>query len=246
LGGFSDSEESALPTTPFTHSALRELYVHNIGYIDPSETLDLAIFPSLEKFGYTSSDGTPFPRSAFPSLFDRSNCQLTHFELSGDLRNVKSNHFISILFNLPTVTHLKLEDSYGELYGDTIMSDELLQWLTPTLRRDKAVWTKLLPRLVSLDFLGHETFSWSSLANLVDTTTLNGHSTLGRTKNSIRRIFFRVYHWPGTESIDLDSVVRFKCACDAGISINIVYEQPLSLASGSIPAVSVYPLDIFP
>jgi len=249
--GLSDIDENMLPTAPFTHSALREWYCHNDDNIYPLDLgtlLDLAVFPSLEKFGYRGSNGTIFPHLALHSLFNRSNCQLTHLELSGDLEEATSDDFISILSDLPTITHLKLEDSCRQCMNEAIMSDELLQRLAPTLSDDEAVRTRLLPRLESLDFLGHKTFSWSSLACLVNTATSDGCSTLGWMTNSIRYIFFTVYHGAGTEFIDTDSIVRFKLAHDAGISINIVNEAPpLCIISLSDSAVDyVYPFDVFP
>jgi hypothetical protein len=114
LGGLIGDQEYPLPTTPLTHSALRELYLEtNESRMDPSELvtmLDLVTFPSLEKFGYDSGSRTSFPNSAIPSIFNRSRCQLTHFDLCGDLRNGTTDDLISILSDLPTITHFKLQE----------------------------------------------------------------------------------------------------------------------------------------
>ena len=213
---------------------------------DMETLLNLSVFPSLDKLGYGSSSGMDFPNRALSSLFNRSHCQLTHFDLTGDIQGATSDDLISIVSDLPTITHLKLEDMRLE---DTIMSDELLQRLAPTLSNEVAR-TRLLPRLGSLEFFGHKTFSWSCLANLVSTTTPDGSATLSQT-NSIRRISFKIYHRPGTEFIHENSLVRFKSACDAGISINIANEAPLDIgdtpASRSLSVVNgEYPFVVFP
>jgi hypothetical protein len=74
-GLIGDTQEYALPSTPLTHSALRELYLETgdeseIADIHPSELktiLNLAVFPSLEKFGYGSGSRSFFPNDA-PSI----------------------------------------------------------------------------------------------------------------------------------------------------------------------------------
>ena len=72
--------------------------------------LNLATFPSLEKFGYYSGSSTLFPNNAIPSIFNRSRCQLTHFDLCGDLEDGTTDGLISILSDLPTITHFKLQE----------------------------------------------------------------------------------------------------------------------------------------
>jgi len=79
-----------IPITPFTHFTLKRLYLgsDDDADIDPfqAETLlGLAVFPSLEHFGYRLPIDCFFPNDALQSLFHRSHCQLTHFDLSGDL-----------------------------------------------------------------------------------------------------------------------------------------------------------------
>jgi len=261
LGGFiADEAEYPLPTSPLIHSALRELYLEtgSDSAITPSELetlLDLAVFPSLEKFGYLCSMGKLFPNRALRSLLNRSHCQLTHFDLSGDLENCTSECFISILSDLPTITDLKLEDHYHRHLECALMSDELLQRLTPT-RCGEFIQTRLLPRLKSLKFLGYKTFSWSCFANLVSTANVSDSDPCfsqgrGDTTRSICRFSFRLYHGPGTEFIDANSVIRFKGARDAGISINIVNEAPPRMSSPTFPFAlpgvnRVYPFDVFP
>jgi len=235
-GVIADEAGYPLPTTPLVHSALRQLHLEagsdlDITLSELETLLDLAVFPSLEKFGYICSMGAVFPNRALSSLFNRSHCQLTHFYLSGDLENCTLECFTAILSDLPTITVLKLEDNHHRHLEDAIMSDELLQRLTPTLCGE-VIRTRLLPRLESLKFLGYKAFSWSCLANLVSTmTVLDSDPFLSQeqrntTTNAIRHIFFRVYHGPGAEFIDVNSIVRFLCARHAGISINIVNEAP--------------------
>ena len=93
--------------------------------------LDLVTFPSLERFGHDSGRRSTFPNSAIPSIFNRSCCQLTHFDLCGDLRNGTMDDLISILSDLPTIMHFKLQDSYSRRLDDALMSDMLLRRLTP-------------------------------------------------------------------------------------------------------------------
>ena len=73
------------------HSALRELYLgtNEDLPIHPSELLtmlDLATFPSLEKFSYHSPTRTSFPNSAIPSIFVVNSPILTFLETSGTAR----------------------------------------------------------------------------------------------------------------------------------------------------------------
>jgi hypothetical protein len=228
LGGLIGHQEYPLPTTPLTHSALRELYLEttNEHRMDPSELvamLDLATFPSLEKFRYHSLSRTSFPNSAIPSIFNRSRCQLTHFDLSGDLRNGTAGDLISILSDLPTITHFKLHDVYCERLDDALMSDMLLRRLTPIRPSESIHIDRLLPRLESLEFWGYKGFSWSCLASLVSATILDGgpdfHTTPERPEctNLIRRISFRVHAEKEMEHVDTRSLVHFQVAHRAGI-----------------------------
>jgi hypothetical protein len=132
LRGLIGQPEYPLPTTPIMHSALRELYLETSdeSRMDPSELvtmLNLVTFPSLERFGYDSGNRTSFPNSAIPSIFNRSRCRLTHFDLCGDLQNGTTDDLISILSDLPTITHFKLEDKYSQRLDDALMSNELLE-----------------------------------------------------------------------------------------------------------------------
>jgi hypothetical protein len=71
-----------------------------------------------------------------PSVFNRSRCQLAHFDLCGPhLENGTSDDLISILSDLPMITHLKLEDDHSRRLDDAIMSDKLLKRLTPIHQR---------------------------------------------------------------------------------------------------------------
>jgi hypothetical protein len=228
LGDVIGEPEDPLPITPITHSALRELYLerNDETMVHASELvtmLNLSKFPSLEKFGYNSWSRTSFPNSAIPSIFNRSRCQLTHFDLCGDLRSGTTDDLISILSDLPTITHFKLEDKRRHL-DDAIMSNKLLQRLTPFCTSESLHIDRLLPRLESLEFLGYKGFSWSYLASLVNATTSDGGANLRTTPkrpectNSIRRISFRVYAVKETvEHIDTQSLAYFKGAHRVGI-----------------------------
>jgi len=253
----SDAEEHSLPTTSITHPALRELYLvtGDDSDIDPSELetlLNLAIFPSLERFGYKSTRASFFPNSALPSMFNRSHCQLTHFELSGRLENGTADDLISILSDLPTITHLKLDDSHSWRSENAIMSDKLLQRLTPIPRSEFTNTGRLLPRLESLEFIGYKAFSWSCLASLVNTTTTSDGgpyfpttSERQESTTSIRHISFRLYFWQEVDFIDEHSIARLKDARDAGISIVILNEVPFFDGVGN-PIGAGNPVNLFP
>jgi hypothetical protein len=90
-----------------------------------------------------------FPNRALHSLFNRSHCQLAHFELSGHLQNGTVDDIVSVLSDLPTITHLKLEDDLSWLLRRFFKSDESLQSASP-IRCSEAVHA-VLPRLQSLD-----------------------------------------------------------------------------------------------
>ena len=227
LGGLIGHQEYPLPTTALTHSALRELYLKTNEElrIHPSELvtmLDLVTFPSLEKFEFHSGTRSSFPNSAIPSIFNRSRCQLTHFDLCGDLRKGTTDDLISILSDLPTLTHFKLEDSYSRRQDNPLMSDMLLRRLTPICASEFIHIDRLLPRLESLEFQGYKGFSWSCLATLVSATTLDGGPNLRATPerpectNSIRRISFRVYAEEEMEHVDTRSLVHFQGAYRSG------------------------------
>ena len=225
LIGYPDSD---LPTTSLTHSALRELYLgpNDVATVDTSEVvtlLNLSTFPSLEKFGYDSGSRNSFPNSAIPSIFNRSRCRLTHFDLFGHLENGTTGDLISILSDLPTITHFKLEDKYNRRLDDAIMSNQLLRRLTPIRPSESIHIDRLLPRLESLEFIGYKGFSWGCLAGLVSATTWDSDQSLHITPerleciNSIRHISFIVYAMEEMEHIDTRSLAHFKGAQRAGI-----------------------------
>jgi len=254
LGLASDIEDHPLPTTPITHSVLRELYLEagdelDVDLSEMETLLNLAVFPSLEKFGYKSSNRSFFPTNSLSSMFDRSHCRLTHFHLSGHLENGTSDNLISILSNLPTITHFKLEDNHSQRMKDAIMSDKLIQKITPIPRTKLTHRGRLLPHLESLEFLGYRAFSWSSLASLVSAASSDGSLILPSERhwrrNSIHRISFTIYFRGEREFIDAHSLAHFKCAWHAGISITIVNEidpedRPPDGALGNL----VFPLDL--
>ena len=217
LRGLIKHPEYPLPPTPITHPALKELYLNtNESRMDRSELatmLDLVTFPSLERFGYDSGSRTSFPNTAIPSIFNRSRCRLTHFDLCGDLRRGTTDDLISILSDLPTITHFKLEDKCSRRLDDALMSNMLLRRLTPSRPSE---FDKLLPRLESLEFLGYKAFSWSFLASLVSAANSDDGTTPECT-SSIRRISFEVYAEEEMERIDAQSLVHFQAAHRAGI-----------------------------
>ena len=228
LGDFVGDPEYPLPTTPLTHSALRELCLetNDEEKMHPSELItipDLATLPSLEKFEYYSATRTSFPNSAIPSIFNRSRCRLTHFDLCGDLRNGTTDNLISILSDLPTITHFKLCHLYHLRLDNTIMSDQLLRRLTPIRPSESIHIDRLLPHLESLEFIGYKGFSWNCLAGLVSATTSDSGQNLRiapekpECTNSIHHISFRVYAVEGMEHIDTQSLVHFRDAHRAGI-----------------------------
>jgi hypothetical protein len=227
LRGLIGQPGYSLPTTPITHSALRELYLETSdeSWINPSELvtmLKFSAFPSLEKFGYNSSIRSSFPNSALPSIFSRSRCRLTHFDLCGDLQNGTTDDLISILSDLPTITHFKLEDKYSQRLDDALMSNKLLRRLTPIGPSEVIHIDRLLPRLESLEFVGYKAFSWSCLASVVSATTLDGSPDLRLTPerpectNSIRHISFSVYMVEEMERIDIQSLAHLQRAHRAG------------------------------
>ena len=221
LRGLIRHPEYPLPPTPITHPALKELYLNtNESRMDRSELatmLDLVTFPSLERFGYDSRSRTSFPNTAIPSIFNRSRCRLTHFDLCGDLRSGTTDDLISILSDLPTITHFKLEDKCSRRLDDALMSNMLLRRLTPSCPSE---FDELLPRLESLEFLGYKAFSWSFLASLVSAANSDGAPNLRTTPectSSIRRISFEVYAEEDMECIDAQSLAHFQGAHRAGI-----------------------------
>ena len=228
LRGLIGHREYPLPTPPITHLSLRELYLNTSeSRMDASDVvtmLDFVTFPSLERFGYDSGGRTLFPNGAIPTIFNRSRCRLTHFDLRGDLRKGTTDDLISILSDLPTLTHFKLQDSYSRRQDDPLMSNVLLQRLTPIIRPNEFIHIdRLLPRLESLEFLGYKAFSWSFLADLVSTANYDGDPNLRTTParpectNSIRRISFEVYAEEEMERIDTQSLGHFQGAHRAGI-----------------------------
>jgi hypothetical protein len=201
---------------------------------------DLLVFPSLEKFGYEGTKICDFPLNALISFFDRSHCQLTHFNLSGDLWDVTTDTLISLFSALPTLTHFKLEDiEYRSTKLDGIMTDKLLQKLTPT----QGIRAGLLPCLQSLKFRGKQTFSWNGLADFISTglTEENNHGFVNPTtdqtnvgqnspvfqhqnasRNSIRLVSFKVRS--PRSFVDPNVTNRFNRARNAGVSIEIMHE----------------------
>jgi hypothetical protein len=199
--------------------------------VHPSELvtiLDLATFPSLEKFGYESGSRSSFPNSAIPFIGNHFHCQITHFDFSGDLQNGTTGDPISILSDLPMITHFKLQDKYSRRIDDALMSNKSLRRLTvtPIISSEFTRTDRLLPRLVSLEFKGYKPFSWSRgrLANLVNATTFNSGPNFRVTPaekpectNSIRHIFFSVYMVEEMERINMQSLAHFQGAHQAGI-----------------------------
>ena len=226
-----------IPTTPLTHSALKQLHLvpTEVYGWQVDDCLDLLVFPSLEYFRYECTSLSPFLLSSLISLVHRSQCQLTHFDLSGELLEVNANDLFPF-FALPTLTHFKLEDleDYGD--GDEgIMTDKLLQKLTPI----EGIRAGLLPCLQSLKFRGEQRFSWNCFADFIISRLMVDNSgssnpitnkmdvgrnlpVYRRNGNSIRLVSFVARGFK--QDIDLDTRARFNRARDAGVSIEIVDE----------------------
>jgi hypothetical protein len=166
---------------------------------------------------------TSFPNSAIPSIFNRSRCQLTHFDLCGDLQNGTTDDLISILSDLPTIRHFKLNDKYSQRLDDALMSNKLLRRLTPIRPSEFTRTDRLLPHLQSLEFVGYKAFSWVCLASMVSATTFDGGPNLcviperPECTNSIRRISFSVYMVEEMEHIDIQSLAHLQGAHRDGI-----------------------------
>ena len=216
--------ELTAPSTPLTHSSLRELYLCET--MNPSNlmaVLNLTTFPSLKKFRHNSGFGDSFPNTAITSMFNRSCCRLTHLDLRGDLRNGTSDDLISLLSDLPAITHFKLQDEFRRHPDIGVLSDKLLRRLTPSHPNEvTSHFDRLLPRLESLKFLGYKKFSWSCLASLVSATISDGSNPCliperRERTNSIGRISFKVFAEKGMERIDTQSLAYFKAAHQAGI-----------------------------
>ena len=242
LRGISDHLDlHPIPTTPLTHLTLERLYlIPNDVYEDVmGDFFDLLVFPSLKRFGYGCTNTCPFPLNRLISLFNRSQCQLTHFELSGKLGEINMDDLIPLFSALPTITHLKLGDikDRGDDSGNQgTMTDKLLQELTPA-EGTRAV---LFPYLQSLNFHGNQRFSWNCLADFIIarlTEDNNGSRNpipdkmdvarnlpvLPRNKHSIRLVCLAIRNCE--QPIGLDTRARLNFARDAGVSIAITDEK---------------------
>jgi hypothetical protein len=229
----------SIPTTPITHSALKQFaLVLNVARLEEMKNLfDLLILPSLERFAYEDTKTYIFPLNSLISLFNRSRCQLTHLDLTRILLDRTMGDLISLFSTVPTITHLKLEHIEDRSdQPDGIMTDKLLQKLTPI----EGIRSGLLPYLQSLKFRGKQTFSWKCLAdfiisrlaeenndgfvniNTTDKTNTGRNSPVfqhqNTSRNPLRLVSFMVIS-PGL--LDLNSLVRFNHARDAGVSIEI-------------------------
>lgn len=231
----ADLQLYQIPTTPLTHSALKQLHLvpSEVYGWQMDDLFDLLVFPSLENFGYECTGLCRFPLNSLISLFDRSQCQLTHFDLSGDLSEVNANDLIPLISALPTLTHFKLDERIHRSDEDEgIMTDKLLQKLTPI----EGIRAGLLPCLQSLKFHGDQKFSWNCLAAFIIarlTEDNNGSNNsiadnmhvarnspvFRRNKNSIRLVCLVVKVFEPL--LDLDSFARLNLARNAGVSIEI-------------------------
>jgi len=241
LGGISSElSRYPIPATPLTHSALKRLCLapSDLSERELEILFRFLIFPSLEKLEYEGK--WFFPLDGLILFINCSYCQLTHFDLSGDLTEVTDNDLVSLLSSMPTVTHFKLEDVEDrDNENDGIMTDKLLQKLTPT----EGMRAALLPCLQSLKFHGEQKFSWNSLAEFVSAgltednnngfvCPTTGKMNAGRnsliiqhrntSRNPIRHVSF-IVRCP-ERFIDSNVLVRFNCARDAGVSIEIMHE----------------------
>ena len=229
-----------VPTAPVTHSTLERLYLAPSDVYEETmgNFFDLLVFPSLKRFGYDCTDAAPFPLNSLISLFNRSQCQLTHFDLSGNFWEVDVDDLIPLFSTLPTITHLKLRDlkdrsDFSENEG--IMTDRLLQKLTPA----EGTRAALFPYLQSLNFYGDHKFSWNCLADFIIARLVedsNGSCTSIPDEMDVARnspVFLRNRHpihlvclklRNCVRPIDMDACARLNFARDAGVSIEITDE----------------------
>jgi hypothetical protein len=217
-----------LPTTPLIHSALKRLHLPPVGNLE--YFIDLLVFPSLAKFRYKLDGMGSFSPDCLISLFNRSGCQLTHFDLlSEELLAGDVDGLISLFFALPTLTHLKFEElKYPSRWCEdsATMTDKLLQKLMPI----EGIQPGLLPCLQSLKFRGKQKFSWNCLADFIIARLMEDNKmavsrnlpVFRRNGHSIRFVSFIVRGC--TQAIDLDTRAHFNRARDAGVSIEIVDE----------------------
>jgi hypothetical protein len=241
LRGISDNLDlHPIPTTPLTHSTLERLYLVPDDVYEETlgDFFDLLVFPSLKRFGYDSTNTFYFPLNSLISLFNRSQCQLTHFDLSGKPRGIDVDELIPLFSALPTITHLKLGDikHRGEdSKNQGIMTDKLLQELTPV----EGTRAALFPYLQSLNFYGNQKFSWNSLADFIIARLAEDNDSsrnpipdildvarnspvLHRNQHSIRLVCLTIRECK--QYIDLDTCARLHFARDAGVSVEITNE----------------------
>ncbi|KIM47420.1 hypothetical protein M413DRAFT_22091 [Hebeloma cylindrosporum] len=237
-----------IPTTPLTHSNLKQLYLvpTDVSVEVMEGFFDLLVFPSLENFGYECTCSCSFPVTTFTSLFNRSQCHLTHF--SGEFKDITPDDLISLFSALPTLTHLKLvEDWFDREKG--IMTDNVLRQLTPI----EGARVGLLPCLQSLEFRGKQRFSWNVLADFIvarmaqdkngSSSRITGKMDVGRNPPAFCRngsaIRFVSLILSGREkSMDPDTQGLLSRAGDAGVSIKIrdeTFRNPFKRVRYSIP-----------
>ncbi|KDR69833.1 hypothetical protein GALMADRAFT_160310 [Galerina marginata CBS 339.88] len=149
-----------LPAGPLTHHSLRHLDLRpqrSIFNILPI-FLHKIVLPSLESFVYHSRTDTPV--HGFISLFARSRCLITIFEILIP-EEAEPNHgstegdLIRLLEGIPTITHLTI--SLLARLKQKHITDYFFRRFTDT--------PTFLPQLEVLNFAGTRQFNWSSVAN---------------------------------------------------------------------------------
>ncbi|KDR69851.1 hypothetical protein GALMADRAFT_160319 [Galerina marginata CBS 339.88] len=150
-----------LPAGPLTHYSLRHLDIRpqrSIFNVDLPVFLHKIVLPSLESFVYHSRRDTPV--DGFISLFARSRCLITTFEIlipeeAEPIHGSTEGDLVRLLEGIPTITHLtisllaRLKQKHITDYFFGRFAD------TPTF----------LPQLEVLNFAGTRQFNWSSVAN---------------------------------------------------------------------------------
>jgi hypothetical protein len=166
IGMSDDSGDYPMPVEIFTHQSLRTLYVRPeegrfSAVLDPF--FSKASFPSLVDFTYDSSlSNDQFPVDGLLSLFDHSQCSITHFALviHEDGAPMGKEDLVLLLKILPAVTHLSLLNLDKEI---CLLTDHFFYHFAESLQENVNVF---LPQLQVLKYEGWRSFAWEELANM--------------------------------------------------------------------------------
>jgi len=153
------------PTEIFTHQSLRTMHIRPQGrpfFPDLDPFFSKVSFPSLVDFTYDSSLSDEFPLDSLLSLFDRSQCSITHFALviHEDGAPMDEQDLVLLLKALPSVTHLSLLNSDRDIL---LLTNHFLRHFAESLQ-GKA--DEFLPHLQVLKYEGWRSFDWEEVANM--------------------------------------------------------------------------------